>query len=455
MTTINETPSPAIAASRSDITPAAPARPVALSLRANFSWTFVGNVVYAGCQWAMLVVLAKLGTPEMVGQFALGLAIASPVIMFANLQLRGVQATDAKRRFLFADYLGLRLTTSTIAALVIAVLAFIGGYHFETALVILVIGLAKAVESVSDVFYGFLQQQERMDQIAKAQMLKGPLSLLMLGMLVALTGSVFVGAIGLLLAWTVVLVIYVIPGVARIHRELSDTFVGDKRDTLRPRWSLNTLAKLTWLALPLGVVMMLISLNTNIPRYVLERYEGEHGLGIFAAMSYLMVAGTTVVSALGQSASPRLAKYYAGGNLAAFRNLLLKLVGIGLFLGLSAVLVVAVAGKPILTLLYRPEYAEQSDVFIWVTMAAAAGYVASFLGFGMTAARYFKVQAPLFAVVTGATALLSLWLVPEYGLQGAAYALLLSAVVQVGGGLAVVTHAIYRLKTDYEQNNEA
>jgi hypothetical protein len=29
--------------------------------------------------------VAKLGTPEMVGQFALGLAVTAPVIMFSQL----------------------------------------------------------------------------------------------------------------------------------------------------------------------------------------------------------------------------------------------------------------------------------------------------------------------------------------------------------------------------------
>src|SRR2546425_157717 len=66
------------------------------SLRANFSWTLAGNVVYAACQWGMLIVLARLGSPTMLGQFALGLAVTTPVIIFANLQLRAVQTTDAK-----------------------------------------------------------------------------------------------------------------------------------------------------------------------------------------------------------------------------------------------------------------------------------------------------------------------------------------------------------------------
>jgi len=51
-----------------------------LTLRRNFSWTLLGNVVYAGCQWAMLVVLAKLGTPEMVGQFAL--VVTAPIVLY-------------------------------------------------------------------------------------------------------------------------------------------------------------------------------------------------------------------------------------------------------------------------------------------------------------------------------------------------------------------------------------
>jgi hypothetical protein len=42
----------------------------ALSLRLNFSWALAGNIIYAACQWGMLSVLAKLGSPEMVGLFA-------------------------------------------------------------------------------------------------------------------------------------------------------------------------------------------------------------------------------------------------------------------------------------------------------------------------------------------------------------------------------------------------
>ena len=36
----------------------------ALPLAHNASWGLLGSLTYAGCQWAMLVVLAKLEAPR-------------------------------------------------------------------------------------------------------------------------------------------------------------------------------------------------------------------------------------------------------------------------------------------------------------------------------------------------------------------------------------------------------
>src|SRR5215471_13039004 len=83
-----------------------------LTLRLNFVWALAGNISYALCQWGMIVALAKMSSSFMVGQFSLGLAISTPVLMFTNLQLRSVQATDVKRFYSFGSYLGLRTLTT-------------------------------------------------------------------------------------------------------------------------------------------------------------------------------------------------------------------------------------------------------------------------------------------------------------------------------------------------------
>jgi O-antigen/teichoic acid export membrane protein len=421
-----------------------------LTLRHNFSWTFVGNVVYAASQWGMLVVLAKLGSPEMVGQFTLGLAVTAPVVMFTNLQLRQVQVTDAKQQYSFSDYLGLRLIMTGLALVAVAVINLVSGYRWETSLVILLVALAKAFESISDVFYGLIQQHERMDRIAVSLMIKGPLSLLLLGIGVYISSSVVWGVVGLAVAWAVVLVSYDLRSSALMLKAAPYGLQSEEpreRElaTLQPRWHLRTLGKLVGLTLPLGFVMMLISLNANIPRYFIERYLGERELGIFAAIAYLMVAGNMVVLALGESASPRLAKYHAAGDSIAFRTLLLKLGGVGALIGGAGVTAAMVAGKEILTVLYQSEYARHTNLFVWLMVVAGIGYVASFLGYGMTAARHFRIQVPLFALVTTISAIACLWLLPTLRLQGAAIALIIAAIVQAGISLGVILHALRRL----------
>jgi O-antigen/teichoic acid export membrane protein len=407
-----------------------------LTLRRNFSWTFIGNAVYAGCQWGILVVLAKLGSPEMVGQFTLGLAVTAPIIMFTNLQLRGIQATDAQEQYWFSDYLGLRLISTGLALLIIAIISFFGGYQGETSLVILLIGIAKSFESISDVFFGLIQQNERMDKIAISLIIKGVLSLTFLAIGVYLSGKVFWGVLGLIVAWVVVLFGYDIRSALLIVKE---------RSKLKPRWHLKTLRKLFYLSLPLGIVMMLISLNTNIPRYFIVHFVGERELGIFSGIAYLIYAGQTIEAALGQSASPRFAQYYIQGKKQEFINLLLKLIGLGVLIGLVGIVVAGIKGNLILSLLYTAEYVKYQEIFVWMMVIMTVEYVGSFLCYGLIASHHLGVQVPLFMTVTATSAITCFWLVPLYGIKGAAISLLIATTVRAIISTLVIVHIIKKL----------
>lgn len=398
------------------------------SLSRNFGWTFAGNVIYAASQWGLLVVLAKLGDARMVGEFALALAVTAPIVMFTNLNLRAVAATDAGHEYRFGDYLGLRLTATALALSTIIGIALVGGYGAETALIIVIVGIGKSFDAVSDIYFGLCQQHERMDPIAKSLALNGVLSLAALAVAIAITGSMVSGAIG----WAVASLLalgYSMRAAAIVH---------GSNEVLRPRWAPRTLGTLAVLAAPLGVVMLLLSLNANVPRYVIAHYLGERELGIFAAMAYLMVAGGTVISALGQSASPRLAKHFARGDIHSFRTLLVKFVLIGAGCGSVAVAFALVAGRQILSVLYAPEYAEHIDAFVWLAVAGGIGFVSSFLGYGMTASRRFRIQMPLFGAVTLVTTAASMLLIPAHGLVGAAWALVVAGVVQLALSVTVI-----------------
>ena len=407
-----------------------------LSLMTNFSWTFAGRIVYSACQWGILTMLAKLTSPVMVGRYSLGLALTAPVIMLTNLQLRGVQATDARRDYAFGHYLALRLVMTALSLLVIFGLALFGGYDSHVISVVIMVGLAKAVEAVSDVYFGHLQQRERMDVSGRALILKGVFSLIVMSSVVSLTGDILWGVASLSVVWSAVLLGYVMPQTGLVATD------EERMQGLRPVWQWRKLGRLTWLAMPLGLVMMLISLESSIPRFFIERSFGEAELGYFSAMAYISVVGSTVVGALGQTVTPRLAQYFAFGQRRAFIRLLSQMVLLGAGLGVAGVAGALLLGRPLLTLLYRPEYAQRLDVFASLMVATGLSYVISFLGYAMTAARRFRPQLPLFAVSAVATTIFCALLVPRYGMLGAAYALTATALIRLTGSGVVIWHAL-------------
>lgn len=404
-----------------------------LSLRSNFAWILTGNVVYAACQWGAIVALAKLGSSFMIGQFSLGLAISTPVLMFTNLHLRAVQATDARRLYSFGEYLRLRIAMTLLGLAVIAGIAWFGNYERRTAMVILSVALAKGIETLSDIHYGLFQLNDRLDQSGRSMMLRGILSVVALGMGLYVTRDVLWGCVGLTLAWLAALVLF---DVQRGHRFVPPSQRLAQR--IHPAHGFLRQWKLMRLALPLGIVTTMAALNLNMPRYFIHARLGEHQLGVYSAIAYATVAMILVSDSLGHCSVPRLSRLYTTGQLPEFRLLLLKLLAAGGGLGLAGLAVAHTMGSRLLTLFYGGQYAAQSRIFLTLILATAIYCVACMLTSAITAARCFRIQVPLYVLVVGSNALACARWVPAEGLTGGARAMVVAAVVHLVLGAAVV-----------------
>jgi O-antigen/teichoic acid export membrane protein len=417
------------------------------SLRANFVWMFGANVVYAACQWGILGLFARLGTPAMVGQLVLGLAITAPIMAFFQMQLRAVQSTDARQDYQFGHYFALRLIALAAALATVALVSFGANYQGQTLYIILALAITSCADGLSDTAYGLLQSQERMTKIAQSLMLRGGLGCLAVGLTMFLTRQPVLAILaGAALRFAVV--------AGFDFRMIRSGLDGEPVD-LRPRWERQRLASLAYLAAPLGAVMMLDTLNASIPRYFVEEFLDPSSLGVFGAIGYLAVTGTMIIGAVGPSITPRLARAFVRQDKREFLAVCLKLAGLGAALGVAGIVVAYVAGPLVLTILYGPAYAAHADLLVWVMGAAAVAYVASFGGYAITAARYFRSQIPLFALVAAANALACWWLIPRFGLRGAALSLMIAAAVQLAGTLLILCHGLASLTISPRQTPQS
>ncbi len=411
------------------------------SLGGNFAWTLSSGLVYALAQWGVLVACARLGTMELLGEFALGLAITAPVMLLARMNLRTLQATDANGTYAFEHYLGL-MGLNVLGGVLLCILVGMVGYSPSVGLVIALLALAKGFEALSEVFYGALQRAERMDLIARSITAKSVLSVVLVVVALQATGSAAGAAAALGLSWALVLVLFDLPAYRR-------EFPGARpwRGLWQTPWREQGLhlKSLFMLAYALGITALLGSLRPNVPRYMLEAHFGQAELGMYAALAYFTAIGGRVVHALGQALSPRLGRYHAAGDQRRYGRALAGFAGGAAGVGVCAIICAALLGRWVLTLFYGPEYAQNLELFVWLMGAAALEYVCVSLAVGLTAARELRAQAVTLVGSVGVVALGSAWWVPSVGPVGAAWALALGWIVELSASVWLCLRAWRRL----------
>ena len=124
---------------------------------------------------------------------------------------------------------------------------------------------------------------------------------------------------------------------------------------------------------------------------------------------------------------------------------MVRLAALGAGLGVMGGVAAWWLGAPIVALVYKPEYVHQ-DVFVTLMLAAGLNYVAKFMIYVLTAARYLRSQMWLEIGVTVTLIVCSALLVPVYGLNGAAWALVIACGLEAVGALALSLWATSTLK---------
>jgi len=134
-----------------------------------------------------------------------------------------------------------------------------------------------------------------------------------------------------------------------------------------------------------------------------------------------------------------MSRLYAAAKLAEFRALLLRLFAVACVFGLAALALAQGIGERLLAVVYGTDYAAHSRAFVLLMCAAVIHCVASMLTSGITSARAFRIQVPLYLLVAGTTAICCARWVPTMGLVGAAFAVIAGAVMRLALAAIVIT----------------
>lgn len=409
--------------------PPSPERPAAdapprLSLFANVRWGLLGNVVYSAAQWVQFAILARLGGLSAVGSYAYALALAAPAFALANLQLRTLQVSDTRGAAAFGEYRRLRIATTVAAVAVVVGTSMATGEWGGLWPLLVPVCAMRTADALADIYNGVWQQAERVAMANAGMMLNGIASVVFMAVAAWTGGGAPGAAAGSALGSMVALAfIHVSTGRDRHLRAALAPWAPPRA------WA--AVARLGAQAVPLGLIVLLIAMQQNAPRYFIRHYGGDAALGMFAAASQLTAAGTLVVSAVGFAVSPRLARFFQAGDRAGFMGLTRRATLACAALGGAGVLLSLAAGRWVLTAVYRAEFAAAAGVLVVLSVAAALGFATSLLGYALTAGRALATQtyalgASLVMLVAACAVL-----VPRHGAMGAAWGVVAASAVQL------------------------
>lgn len=401
-----------------------------VSVRATVGWGLLGNGVYGLSQWLVVIVLARLGTPDMLGTYALALAITAPVDMLARMQLRVLLATDATQQYRFGDYFGLQLLALVPSIAMSVVAGGLLGYDAAIVILVAIVGLAKQIEASSDVAYGQMQLHERQDHVAGSLAVKGVLSVLSFYVPLRLGAGLEIAALALAASWLAIFLARDLTVVRRLLGEGSSS-------ELVPRWERDRLKPLFAHAFPLGVVTALGTLKVSAPRLVVEHRLGTTDLGALAAMAYLVILGGRFVASTLQATAARLGRARARGDRAQFWRTMRILLAVAAGSGLVGAAATLVAGDWFIPAIYGAHYSAYTGLLLLLMVASCFDYSSQALQLGLTASGRNRPQ--LVMRVAGITATVggTVALVGPMGVGGAAVGLLLGSALECAIAIAV------------------
>ena len=419
------------------------------SLKQNALYAVTGMSAFYACQLTAIVILAKFAPPFVLGQVEFSLAVATPIVLFCSLELRGAFVADAAHEFAYGTYRKLRNLMMGAAAVVLFGFAVWEAFTQQNwSYTVILVGMcgSRIMLSLAEMAWGLFQRRERLDLLAASAAQRGAAMLVSYAVFVPLFAylarrgliSDGHGADGAALA----IMVYVIASAAILllfdHRQ-----VAAHRD-FDPSWTWSAVSKLARRTLPLGIVLLILHLSSSIPVYVIKYQPGgTAALGHYGALEKLTNAGNILIIQLGVAAANRLSRCYQL-DFRAFLLLAGKLLGAALALGLSLVLGAVFFGHFVLEALYRAEYAEFFPEFMLIILAQSLMLLTIVFGVMTTQMRLFWLQVPAQLTVLVFTTVAALLLIPsaENLVRGGAWTMLVRALVHVSLYAACVAFGI-------------
>lgn len=185
--------------------------------------------------------------------------------------------------------------------------------------------------------------------------------------------------------------------------------------------------KLARFAAPVAISSFIVLLYMKLDILIVTWVLGGHYAGIYSAATKLYEFWVLFPLTVSLSVLPMMTKKYAEGT-TEYETYTIRLLSLLMWCGFLVSLVSFLLAKPIILLLYGTQFNDSAEIFSIVMLAAVFNSIGSITARHMVICRLQNLLLLRSCLTVIINVILNLLLIPRFGIQGAAVALVLSSL---------------------------
>lgn len=367
----------------------------------------VGNIAYGIMQWSVIVLIIKLGTKVELGAYTYGLAVIAPILLLMSFDYNTLIVTKPE---LYKSMLYFTRWLNMIIALIIYSLFIYFFSTIETHLykLMIVIALSKLADSLIEIDYSYYIKA---NQHWKVGLYKIVFSIFQFSLIV-IGYYVFTNLFLALLIYSLSVIIFA-------------TYKNRKYLTIKHlNWQ--QLYVLIKIGMPLSIALFLSSLNTNIPKYILENNNSLIDVGIFSSLIIIYSAGNIFYYSLYNFLLPRVVNQKH--NKRFLQRLLFTILGGNIVVVLSLLILLPFNVDHLIQTLFNKHYLSFKNEFLLIIYSSFAVYSSILLDLFINTFQKYVYNTVTQIISVLVVLIGSISLIPIYSVFGATLVFVLFAI---------------------------
>lgn len=310
-----------------------------IQFRKNFIWNILGTGFNAFNSLFFMIAVTRINGVDNAGIFTIAFSTACIIYIVGVYAGRIYQVTEPDKSITDKEYIINRIITTVAMLILVILFSVIRGYDIFKSTVFLLLTTYKALEAFSDVIYGILQKNEKLDIAGKSLFFKSLISVIAFVAIDLITKNMIVSIISIILVSLLILIFYDLKnGIKYINLKLPVK----KENIIK-------IFKAGFFTFAISFLGMYV---LNAPKYAIDSYLENNYQTIFG----IIVMPATVIGLVAQFLIHpylnQIVALYEEKNLKGLNKLALKLIIYILGVGVISSILAYFLGTQVLGLIY-------------------------------------------------------------------------------------------------------